>query len=279
MKTFSENSKENYAFVSIMTSNDYLPGLLVLYESLMGTNTLYPFLVLLTENISTEIISVIEKRGISYKVFNEEITNPTDVDKSHRWFSTYSKLNVFDQTQYEKIVYLDVDIIILRNIDELFEHKHMSATNAGGMLPRKSSWVHLNSGVFVLEPSRVLFEDMISKIGKIEKLKSMGTHERPQHGSDQDFLNAYYPDWPRLEDLHLDHKYNIFHYYLDEYNELFGYTIEDGVKPISILHYASYLKPWNMAKNELDELFINPKRKLESEAVKIWLDVYSKIKL
>lgn len=278
MKIFTGNVKEKCAFVSVMSTDDYLPGLLVLHESLISTNTKYPFLVLLTKNISPKVVSIIESQCISYKVIDKEINNPTDVERNHRWFPTYSKLNVFDQTQYEKIVYLDVDIIILRNIDELFEHKHMSATNAGGMLPRKSSWVHLNSGVFILEPSRVLFEDMINKVGKIEKLKSMGTFERPQYGSDQDFLNAYYPNWPQQSDLHLDHKYNIFHYYLDEYNEIFGYTIEDSVKPISILHYASYLKPWNMTKSEQDELFSDPKRKLESEAVKIWLDAYSRIK-
>ena len=271
--------KSQYAYVSILTTDDYLPGLLVLHKSLLNTNTQYPFLVLLTKNISMEVVFVIKKQNIQYKVIEKEINNPTDVGQNHRWFPTYSKLHVFDQAQYEKIVYLDVDIVILRNIDELFKYEHMSATNAGGMLPRKSSWTHLNSGVFILEPSHNLFEDMIRKVGKIEELKSMGTSDRPLHGSDQDFLNAYYPNWPKQNNLHLDHKYNIFHYYLDEYNKLFGYTIEDGIKSISIIHYASYLKPWNMKKDDLDELHSNLNRRLELEAVEIWLSLYSKIKL
>ena len=261
-----------------MTSDNYLPGLLVLHNSLVNTNAKFPFLVLLTKDISMDVVSIIKKRHISFEVIERDISNPTDVERTHRWFSTYSKLNVFNQTKFDKIVYLDADTFVLRNIDELFEFKHMSATNAGGMLPRKLSWVHLNSGVFVAEPSGELFEDMISKIGKIEALKSMGTFERPQHGSDQDFLNAYYPNWTQRKELHLDHKYNIFHYYLDEYHQLFGYTIIDSVKPISILHYASYLKPWNMTMGELNELHIDPKRKLESEAVKLWLSAYSEIK-
>lgn len=267
------------AFVSILTNDDYLPGLLVLHTSLIATGTTCPFLVLLTKNISRSILLVLERQQIPYKTIDKEIINPTDVESNHRWFSTYSKLNIFNQTQYKKIVYLDADMLILRNIDELFQYEHMSATNAGGMLPRKSHWTHLNSGVFVLEPSHSLFEDMVSKIGKIENLQSLGTVERPQNGSDQDFLNAFYNNWQNQDNLHLDHKYNIFHYYLDEYSKLFGYTLKDSSKPISIIHYASYLKPWNMEKDELNDLFTNQDRKLESESIQIWWDVYNKIKL
>jgi alpha-N-acetylglucosamine transferase len=270
--------KGNYAFVSIITSDNYLPGLLVLHASLSSTDSVYPFHVLLTSEISEKTLSILNDRHISYSVISQKIQNPTDVSTNHRWFSTYSKLFVFDQTQYEKIVYLDADMLILRNIDELFSFSHMSATNAGGMLPRKASWTHLNSGVFVLEPSHLLFTDMVSKIGKIEKLESGGSTDRPRYGSDQDFLNAYYPDWPQQTELHLDHKYNIFHYYLDEYNKLFGYTIEDGSKPISIIHYASYLKPWNIGESELNELRTDPNRQLELSSIQLWLETYKNIK-
>lgn len=269
---------DNYAFMSIITSDDYLPGLLVLYKSLIATNTKYSFLVLLTPDINIDTISVLKKYGIPYKIVTNKISNPTNVDNNHRWFPTYSKLTVFDQTQYKKVVYLDADMLILRNIDDLFNYPHMSATNAGGMLPKKSSWKHLNSGIIVLEPSHKLFEDMSSKIGKIERLESEGTIDRPKYGSDQDFLNAYYPDWPQQNELHLDHKYNIFHYYLDEYNKLFGYTIEDGLKPINVIHYASYLKPWNMDKASINDLRAEPKRVLELKAIILWQDEFRRIK-
>ena len=170
-------------------------------------------------------------------------------------------------------------MLILRNIDELFDFPHMSATNAGGMLPRKSSWTHLNSGLIVLEPSKKLFNDMLSKIGKIEKVESGGNKLKPQYGSDQDFLNAYYPDWPNKKELHLDHKYNMFHYYLDEYNKLFGYSINEEPHPISIIHYASYLKPWKVDKKILDELEKDTNKILETKALKLWLVERKKLSL
>lgn len=269
--------KNNCAFVSVLTTNDYLPGLLVLNSSLKSVNTKYPFHILLTPDISRETIDILEKNFISYSIIPQTIDNPTDVGTQHRWFPTYSKLAVFNQTQYKKVVYMDVDMLVLRNIDELFNFPHMSATNAGGMLPRKASWTHLNSGLFVLEPFHVLFEDMMNKVGKIENLESGGSVDRPKYGSDQDFLNAYYPDWPKQNNLHLDHKYNLFHYYLDEYHKLFGYTIEDSSHPISVIHYASYLKPWNINEDKLIQLENNPDQHLELKSIKLWIDMYENI--
>lgn len=255
--------KKNYAFISVLSTDDYLPGLLVLNKSLVGVGREYPLHVILMPGISKETTFVLDRNNISYSIISKEIKNPTDVNQKHRWFPTYSKLFVFNQTQYEKVVYLDADTLVLRNIDNLFLQPNMAATNAGGMLPRKASWTHMNTGVFVLEPSSSIFYDMMSKVGKIEHLESGGSEDRPKYGSDQDFLNAYYPMWPSQKELHLDHKYNMFHYYLDEYNKLYGYTIEDSEKPVFILHYASFMKPWNIGLEEMSKMEDDPGRRLE----------------
>lgn len=271
---------ENKAYVSILVTDDYLPGLLVLSASLKFVKSRYPLHVLLTPNISEKTIDILIKNSITYSILSQNIDNPTNINIHHRWFPTYSKLAIFDQVQYEKIVYLDVDMMVLRNIDELFECPHMSATNAGSMLPRKKDRKHLNlnSGLIVIEPSHYLFNDMMSKVGKIENLESGGSEDKPAHGSDQDFINAYFPEWPNQKNLHLDHKYNLFHYHLDEYNKLFGYTIENSPKPISVIHYASYLKPWNIKKDEIDNMANDPNRRLELKAIQLWVEVFYKIK-
>ena len=268
--------KKNKAFVTILITEDYLPCLLVLDASLRSVRSRYPLHVLLTPNISKNVVNILDKNSISHSTLSKEIDNPTNVDIHHRWFPTYSKLAIFDQTQYKKIVYVDADMLVLRNIDELFERAHMSATNAGSMLPRKKDRRHLNlnSGLIVIEPYNSLFDDMMSKVGKIENLES-GSGEKPIHGSDQDFINAYFPEWPDQEELHLDHKYNIFHYHLDEYNKLFGYTIEDGPKPISIIHYASYLKPWNIKNEELEKMANDPDKYLELKSILLWIKSYN----
>lgn len=272
-------NKTDKVFISILTTEDYLPGILVLNASLRSVRSRYQLHVLLTPGISKNVTDILDKNLIEYSKLSQEICNPTDINTHHRWFQTYSKLAIFDQAQYKKIVYLDADMLVLRNIDELFECAHMSATNAGSMLPRKKDrgYLNLNSGLIVIEPSHSLFNKMMIKVGKIESLKS-GGGDRPIHGSDQDFINAYFPEWPDREDLHLDHKYNIFHYHLDEYNKLFGYTIEDGLKPINIIHYASYLKPWNIKSDDLDKMTNDPDKRLELKAIQLWIDQFNATK-
>ncbi|MDP1625047.1 MAG: glycosyltransferase [bacterium] len=267
-----------YSYVSLITSDSYVPGLVALHHSLKKTKPVYPFVALVAPVLSRTSLKELDAHHISYRVIDHMIENPTDVDVNHRWHSTYFKLHIFNLTEFEKIVYLDADMLVLRNIDNLFKASHLSATNAGGMLPRKSFWKHINTGLLVIEPDRGVFLDMLNLVGKVENLKSEGTVDRPIRGSDQDFLNAYYPDWPTKKNLHLNHKYNIFHYYLDEYNQLFGYTIEDGRNPIFIIHYASYLKPWNTRPSILERIKADPERILEYSAIELWQGVYDEAK-
>jgi len=271
-----EAKNNKYSYVSVLTTDDYLPGLIVLNDSLLKTKPVYGFLVLVSPNVSKQTLEKLKRLKIEYKVLEKDIHNPTDVNQDHRWFPTYSKLCIFDQTQFDKIVYLDVDMLVLKNIDELFDCPHMSGTNSPSMLSKKYHWTHLNTGIFVVEPSSELFEDMLTKIGKIENLESKGTLERPLCGSDQDFINAYYPDWFSNEKLHLDHTYNIFHYYLDEYNKECGYGFDEKELEIKNIHYASYIKPWTISKDSLENLRNDPNKELEYKAINMWLDIYKK---
>lgn len=236
---------KNYSFISILTTDDYLEGILVLNYSLAKTNSRYPFLLLITPNLSKEVIESLAKHRINC-ITLKNIDNPTKIinQKIYRWHFTYSKLSIFGLNQFDKLVYLDADMLILNNIDELFEKPHMSAVNSGGMLPKLLSWTKLNSGLMVVEPSTELFDDILSKIGKIESVAS---------GGDQDFLHAYYFNWPNQKELHLDHGYNMFQIHLDEYNQLFGYDFNHVEKPIKIIHYIGETKPWHLYKSAYEK--------------------------
>lgn len=257
-------------YVSLLTTDDYIDGILVLCFSLQRVKSRYGCLVLITPNISIRCRSMLHAHAITYKEV-QPVCNPTDIRIGHRWYPTYTKLRVFGLAEWDKLVYLDADMLILENLDHLFEYPHMSATNAGGMLPEKYHWKHMNSGLFVATPSTSLLTDMLSQVGNIEILTSGGTAEKPNFGSDQDFLNAYYHDWPERAELHLDHKYNILHYHLDAYNRHFGYTLAHGTKRVAVVHYGSYLKPWNLAADVIHRLRSAEALSLEENALRLWL--------
>jgi glycogenin len=224
------------SYVSILSTEAYLPGVLVLHRSLLGTGPRHPFLLLLTPNVPHSVRGVLSTHGIGYRVLAKPIANPNRVSESHRWYYNYSKLHVFNLTEFDKVVFLDADMLVNANLDELFGKPHMSAVNSGGLLPELSSWTQLNSGLMVVEPSRELFSDMVGQIGTIEAGKA---------GGDQAFLHAYYRDWPDRKELHLDHRYNMFHTHLDRYHELFGYTLDE----IKVLHFIGETKPWSVKEH------------------------------
>merc|ERR1719193_156784 len=77
---------------------------------------------------------------------------------------------------YDRVVFLDLDTIVLRNVDELFELRPPAAMNnlktrSGRARPppkhgqrMEPQWCYFNAGVMVLAPSRSLFELLVADV-------------------------------------------------------------------------------------------------------------------
>lgn len=157
-------------------------------------------------------------------------------NKVDYWKETLFKLKVFDLTQFDKIVFLDSDMIALRNLDHLFEMPHMSCVAAGQEL--HPEWVKLNSGLMVIEPNH---EEYLGLEGLIESVYKERTAEGLGMG-DQDVIQAYYDElWQRSEQLHLSGVYNTMLGYA-------GYLHKSGkikgLNDIYVYHFAGKEKPW-----------------------------------
>ncbi|KAK1581237.1 hypothetical protein Q3G72_004192 [Acer saccharum] len=83
------------------------------------------------------------------------LANPNQVRPTRFW-GVYTKLKIFNMINYKKVVYLDADTIVVKNIEDLFKCSKFCAN-------LKHS-ERLNSGVMVVEPSEELFNDMMSKV-------------------------------------------------------------------------------------------------------------------
>lgn len=104
------------AFVTLLTSDKYLVGVLVLVQSIKETNTAIPVVVLVTEAVSLESINQIELLSTYTNSIKcrriESIENPNPVEKigDERWKDTYTKLRVWELTEYSKIVFFDAGL-------------------------------------------------------------------------------------------------------------------------------------------------------------------------
>ena len=232
------------AYITLLSTENYLPGVLVLHESLRRSGTSYPFVAAISAHLPPQIDRALERAGIIVRRIPECTAIPTEmIEGNGHWGHTFDKVQLFGLHEFGKLVYVDSDMIVLANMDELFDKPHMSAVPAGRLL--HADWTRLNGGLLVVEPEQKLADSIFAVLPQaIKDVADMGA----QAIGDQDLLNAYYPNWRDQPELELDQGYNIFQRHLDQHIEEHGYRLPhqeggDG-SLIKIVHFVGALKPW-----------------------------------
>lgn len=231
------------AYITLLSSRNYLPGVFALSNSLRIVKSAYPLFCALSKSIGSEVENSLEKHGIKCIRFNENVVNP-DVNPERTTFShwnfTFDKLQVWGLDDFEKLIFLDSDMLVLKNIDHLFEKEAFSAVCAGKSYPGHENWNSLNSGLVVISPDKNVKQTLVDLTAcVISKFQAMN-----QLVGDQDILHEYLPDWKDEYHLHLDEGYNMFADYLTWYIRNKGYAVNGNGKPIYVIHFIGKLKPW-----------------------------------
>lgn len=110
------------AWVTLITNVAYLPGLLVLNHSLKRTGTQYPLVALYTDSFPPAGHDVLDRRSIPKRRVNELLPA---IDRSYgddpRFADVWTKLAIYELTEYDRVVLLDSDMLVRQNMDELME--------------------------------------------------------------------------------------------------------------------------------------------------------------
>lgn len=227
-------------YITMLSTDDYLPGVLVLDFCLKIVQSKYPLVVAINESISKETIEILKKNDIDY--INIESVPKPKIENQYGlyayWLNTFDKIALFNLIQYEKLVYVDSDMLVLKNIDELFDKPKMSAVRAGQL--KNPDWRGLNSGLVVIEPNKADYKGLVDTIVNYNGDKEIG---------DQDIMAMYFDKWADQNELHLPEEYNIFYCYAEEYlKEPFNLKREN----YKIIHFIGKKKPWHIAPREVD---------------------------
>jgi alpha-N-acetylglucosamine transferase len=217
------------AFVTLLCGGDgYVPGVEALGQSIKATGTSSPRVVMATSDVSRAAREKLEAQGWALRDV-EPIANPRPPADllMPRFQNVYTKLRAWQLVEFDKVVFLDADTIVLKPIDELFERPSIAAA-PDFFLPDRFS-----SGVMVLDPS----EDTLARM--LEALPEAHTYD----GGDQGFLNSFFSDWYSLPVEHrLPIGYNLAHFIYQFV--LHHPAVSDVVLPeFKVLHYLLQ-KPW-----------------------------------
>lgn len=146
------NIKKGY--ITLLSTIDYLEAVLVLNRSLKKVKSKYPLIAATTPKVfqNKEIISILEKENIIIEPvpwieYNKETKENLSAYGIKSIFNVGSKIEIFGLTQYEKLVYIDADALVVKNIDSLFKKKD------GSTLVDESSGNKCFCALFVFCPS------------------------------------------------------------------------------------------------------------------------------
>ncbi|CRK95575.1 CLUMA_CG009037, isoform B [Clunio marinus] len=216
------------AWVTLATNDSYSLGALVVAHSLRKVSTKHQLAVLITPGVTE---SMIEKLQDVFDVVQlVDVLDSKDsanlaVLKRPELGVTFTKLHCWNLIQFEKCVFLDADVLVLQNCDELFEREELSAAPDVG-------WPDcFNSGVFVFTPS-------VDTYGKmIQFAETSGSFD----GGDQGLLNQYFSNWSTDGSKRLPFLYNTASTATYSYLPAFKKFNQE----IKILHFIGETKPWS----------------------------------
>lgn len=236
--------------LATMLNEEFVCGFKAMLCSLLKNNTWFdlPIVILddgLTNKTKKDLLERYDKiifRPINkkkYSGFNFAVTAP-------KLQSTYFKLDVFNMSEYKKVVFIDSDVLILRNIKSLFEcpapFAAVKAYDSGRDLMRRD----INSGVFVVNDVH-LTEQVYVELLRIAR----SGHRMP----DQSTINIYFRD--RIE--FLDKTFNV------EKRMLHTKNFKAILQNMKILHFVGE-KPWQKKTLAREEQYLT----LE----KLWFEYY-----
>ncbi|PON76307.1 UDP-glucuronate:xylan alpha-glucuronosyltransferase [Parasponia andersonii] len=213
--------REAYATI-LHSAHVYVCGAIVAAQSIRMAGSTRDLVILVDETISNYHRGGLEAAG--WKIHTiQRIRNPkAEPEAYNEW--NYSKFRLWQLTEYDKIIFIDADLLILRNIDFLFEMPEISATGNNATL--------FNSGVMVVEPSNCTFQLLMDHINEIVSY----------NGGDQGYFNEIFTWWHRIP----RHMNFLKHFWEgDEPEKKAMKTRLFGADPpiLYVLHYLGN-KPW-----------------------------------
>ncbi|XP_057822925.2 UDP-glucuronate:xylan alpha-glucuronosyltransferase 2 isoform X2 [Cryptomeria japonica] len=220
MANAKANRSEAYATI-LHSSETYVCGAIVLAQSIRMSGSSKDLIILVDKRVREEKRKGLRAAGWQVREIRR-IRNPMAEKESYNEWN-YSKFRLWQLTEYDKIIFIDSDLLILRNLDFLFDLPQISATG--------NSRFVFNSGMMVIEPSNCTFRYLM------DHRKDIISY----NGGDQGYLNEVFTWWHRLP-----RRINYLkHFWSNDTEEYEMKTSLFGADPpeLYVLHFLG-VKPW-----------------------------------
>lgn len=269
----------NYIFLTYLSNDRDYKGALAINYMLKKYKSNYKLACIILENVSNNIIDILQQSEIilhryslteSLKTFNYNTDFINYLVNKHY----YGKFLMYDLLMYDKIVYLDTDLLIRDNIDNLFlndcsENKCYMTYDTEYNISNNDLLLRnytFNSGVIIFQPNK----DICCKF--YLNLKINYENDTNLLKTDQDIFeimnnNKY------ISVQHLEYKYNCP-------SMVSNYLVKNNFleEKLIIIHFTLSPKPWNFI-DFTDGVFINKYYSDFEKYLFEWIKIYNEMVL
>jgi len=251
LKTEIKNNSKKRAFFSALFTDNYILGALLLgYTLKQHHSNIDMFIIIIDDKLSKHSLCALKLGGWN-PVYVSNIAPPLPGTWPH-FVNQFTKLILWNMTEFDSIVYLDADTLVLSDISHLHALVEDPLRTGFDFAAAADHWngkfaYHFNAGVLVLHPCQFVFKELM-QTSKIE-----GNYDPVM--AEQAFLNAFY----QLRYLQLPLIYNVNLALYSGYPDLWRILKKD----FKIVHFT------------LNKPFLNPNAPSNEEPVSLYLDVWN----
>ena len=167
------------AYVTLVCGDSYVPGALALAKSLRNVNSQAPLVVMYRDNgldlsdlesegcLLQSVLPLTLSADFCFRHSRDQQHKNNPFTKGtkpsfHNPLDNFLKLRLWELEQFNNVVFLDSDTIVLQNIDVLFSYPEGAA--APNVYQTLSDFQRMNSGVFTAKPHKKTFDRMCAAL-------------------------------------------------------------------------------------------------------------------
>lgn len=231
-------------YVTHLTNDDYVVGAEILAASLAATGTTRPLVALVTDGLSVAAREALRRSG--WLLMEVGLVGHEGVDTPQaRGF--FSKIWLW-ALPFHKVIYIDTDILVLRNLDHVFQdYGHFELAAAADSQPHMDGEMISQTGFLVLQPCPERFSELWVLCSGSDRPMKLDDWKHFEQG----FFTIYFDSGEELAD-HGGGCGLGWHELKPEYNFTVRYCkrpLFDGLSPknAAVVHFAC-AKPWDWAQ-------------------------------
>lgn len=256
------DAKCAYATLLYGGKSEYFIGALVLGWKLENTGSKVTRLLLHTSDVPQRFLSIL---SWTWKLRHVEYLDGSATlfknFQGSRFQRVFTKLQVLSCTDFDKILMLDLDLNIRRNIDELFKleapaaMRRSSGRNQPGHakpFAAEDIWHSgaeemssgINAGVMLLKPDQNVLNRMIAEVTDDSHPEHVGTY-----GPEQDYMTRFYsaflPGWTHIG-AEFNYQLGLPPNYVSKHHASL-----DILRDVAVAHFSGReYKPWEIKRGE-----------------------------